>query len=105
MPPIEVGRTEAIRAISTALARTESSGTGLARAADVASPKSTPVAAAAAVEASAALDPGEAPVDIERVQIIRKAVETGTYPVIPTKIADAMIAAGVLLRSASHDQA
>ena len=46
-----------------------------------------------------ALDPGAAPVDAERVQIIRKAVESGTYPVLPAKVADAMIAAGLLLRS------
>ena len=30
---------------------------------------------------------------------IRHAIETGKYPVIPAKIADAMIAAGMLLRS------
>jgi negative regulator of flagellin synthesis FlgM len=47
--------------------------------------------------ASDALDPGAPPVDIERVAEIRKAVESGTYPVIPTRIADAMIAAGFLL--------
>ena len=40
-----------------------------------------------------------APVDAERVAQIRKAVEDGSYPVTPVKIADAMIAAGLLLRS------
>lgn len=44
------------------------------------------------------LDPGEAPVDAERVAQIRKAIETGRYPVVPARIADAMIAAGLLLR-------
>ncbi|MBC2665626.1 flagellar biosynthesis anti-sigma factor FlgM [Novosphingobium flavum] len=48
---------------------------------------------------SEALDPGQAPVDAERVAVIRHAIESGTYPVIPTKIADAMIAAGMLLRA------
>jgi len=57
-------------------------------------------AQAAAIERSAAFDPGPVPVDGERVAVIRKAVEQGTYPVIPTRIADAMIAAGLLLRSA-----
>ena len=52
--------------------------------------------------ASAVLDPGTAPVDIERVGLIRKAIEQGTYPVIPARIADAVIAAGMLLRSPSH---
>lgn len=55
--------------------------------------------AAATFQPSIALDPGAAPVDAERVQVIRKAIESGTYPVLPTKIADAMIAAGLLLRA------
>lgn len=62
-----------------------------------------PAAAAAAapkVETSAAVKAGAAPVDQDRVRTIRHAVETGTYPVFPAKIADAMIAAGMLLRSA-----
>lgn len=40
----------------------------------------------------------QAPVDNDRVAEIRKAVEQGTYPITPAKIADAMIAAGYLLR-------
>jgi len=56
---------------------------------------------AVAFQPSAALDPGAAPVDAERVQVIRHAIESGSYPVIPTKIADAMIAAGLLLRASA----
>lgn len=41
----------------------------------------------------------EAPVDHDRVAQIRKAIEEGRYPVVPAKIADAMIAAGYLLRT------
>jgi negative regulator of flagellin synthesis FlgM len=52
------------------------------------------------VVTSDALDPGLPPVDTERVAMIRKAVETGTYPILPAKVADAMIAAGLLLRTA-----
>ena len=44
---------------------------------------------------------GAAPVDNDRVSTIRKAIQNGAYPVIPTRIGDAMIAAGVLLRTAS----
>lgn len=51
------------------------------------------------VARSEALDPGPAPVDAERVAMIRKAIEQGTYPVVPARIADAVIAAGILLRS------
>lgn len=53
---------------------------------------------ASAYRPSEALSAGSAPVDMDRVKVIRQAIETGTYPVIPTKIADAMIAAGLLLR-------
>ncbi len=37
----------------------------------------------------------EVPVDHDRVAEIRKAIETNSYPLIPTEIADAMIAAGL----------
>ncbi|MDE8651157.1 flagellar biosynthesis anti-sigma factor FlgM [Novosphingobium album (ex Liu et al. 2023)] len=94
MPPIEVGPARAIGAINARLAR-KAGGETLSGANGV----STEKQAAPAVEKSPALDPGPAPVDTDRVQVIRKAVESGTYPVIPTQIADAMIAAGVLLRS------
>jgi len=54
----------------------------------------------AEVVRSEALDPGETPpINAERVNIIRHAIETDTYPVLPLKIADAMIAAGLLLRT------
>lgn len=64
-------------------------------------PKAPAPAAPAApqVETSDAVKAGAAPVDQERIKTIRHAVETGTYPVFPAKIADAMIAAGMLLRS------
>jgi negative regulator of flagellin synthesis FlgM len=58
--------------------------------------------ASAAAKATNVLDPGEPPIDAERVGLIRKAVENGTYPVVPAQIADAIIAAGMLLRSPSH---
>ena len=41
---------------------------------------------------------GSVPVDADRVTEIRRAIEDGRYPVVPTRIADAMIAAGLLLR-------
>jgi negative regulator of flagellin synthesis FlgM len=40
-------------------------------------------------------------IDHERVAEIRKAIEQGHYPITPVKIADAMIAAGYLLRTPS----
>ncbi|HUD31217.1 MAG TPA: flagellar biosynthesis anti-sigma factor FlgM [Novosphingobium sp.] len=100
MPPIEVGSAPRIGAVDPRLARVADTNT-VSTAAPVAKAQAAnPVSAAPAVETSKALDPGAAPVDTDRVALIRKAVETGQYPVVPAKIADAMIAAGMLLRSA-----
>lgn len=41
---------------------------------------------------------GQPTVDTERVAEIRKAVESGSYPLLPARVADAMIAAGMFLR-------
>lgn len=56
-------------------------------------------AAAGGLALSDALEPGAPPVDVERVAEIRKAIEQGTYPLVPHRIADAMIAAGYMLRT------
>ena len=95
MPSIEFGpkgpqAAPALGAVDLRLARGASSA-----------PASAPAAepAPATVTRSEALDPGQPPVDTERVATIRKAIETGNYPVIPMRVADAMIAAGYLLRS------
>jgi len=47
------------------------------------------------LEVNAALDPSKPPVDTDRVSQIREALKDGTYPLVPTKIADAIIAARV----------
>ncbi len=71
--------------------------TAAPRAAITAAPLARPAAPSAA--GPAIPGPGSAPIDGERVIEIRKAVEEGRYPVIPTRIADAMIAAGFLPRT------
>jgi negative regulator of flagellin synthesis FlgM len=45
------------------------------------------------------LDAGEVPVNADRVKEIRKALESGTYPILPATIADGIIAAGLILRT------
>ena len=55
--------------------------------------------ASPAVELSGASDPGAPPIDQSRVAEIRKAIEQGRYPVIPLRVADALIASGLLLRT------
>ncbi|MCW1428825.1 flagellar biosynthesis anti-sigma factor FlgM [Novosphingobium sp. JCM 18896] len=88
MPPIELGPTRPIGAVDVRIARQSA---GLRETAETKS--GTP----STVAASDVLDPGEAPVDTSRVEVIRKAIETGQYPVFPAKIADGIIAAGMLL--------
>lgn len=41
----------------------------------------------------------QAPVDQERVARIREAVEQGSYPLLPHRVADELIAAGFILRN------
>lgn len=45
------------------------------------------------VEANASYETAQPPIDSARVSQIREAIESGTYPVVPARIADAMIAA------------
>jgi negative regulator of flagellin synthesis FlgM len=46
------------------------------------------------------LNAGPPPVDGDRVAQIRKAIEDGTYPILPMTIADTIIAGGLILRTA-----
>lgn len=56
-------------------------------------------AAPAVALGSVGLAGAKPPVDGERVAQIRKAVEEGTYPLLPYRIADELIAAGFILRN------
>lgn len=97
MPPIETGPTRPIGRIepgSLNLGALRTSA-GLPE-----TDNKTTTTAKAAVERGEALNPGEAPVNTDRVKEIRKALENGTYPILPTKVADAIIAAGLLLKVA-----
>ncbi|MEO0590256.1 MAG: flagellar biosynthesis anti-sigma factor FlgM [Pseudomonadota bacterium] len=48
-----------------------------------------------AIEVAGAADPNSPPLDTDRVVQIRQALQDGTYPLVPTQIADAIIAARV----------
>lgn len=54
-------------------------------------------ASGVSLEVSAPVETVVPPVDAERVQAIKNALRDGSYPLVPTKIADAMIAAQVSL--------
>lgn len=49
------------------------------------------------VELKGSVDASQPPVDAERVAQIREALKEGSYPILPAKIADAMIAARLML--------
>ncbi|MEP3049915.1 MAG: flagellar biosynthesis anti-sigma factor FlgM [Erythrobacter sp.] len=57
------------------------------------------------VEISQSAAANAAPVDNERVSEIRQALKDGSYPLVPAKIADAMIAARVGLGIESEQSA
>lgn len=65
-------------------------------------PSAAPASSGGAVsgvslEVSARVDVATPPVDAERVQQIKAALRDGSYPLVPTRIADAIIAAQVSL--------
>ncbi|MDT0506869.1 flagellar biosynthesis anti-sigma factor FlgM [Novosphingobium sp. MMS21-SN21R] len=99
MSPIDIGAPRPVGPVQVKTATTAKSAP-----ATVDTQTSAPVDAGTAtqVQRSAALDAGSTPpVDVERVKDIRQAIEKGNYPLVPARIADAMIAAGMLLRTAS----
>jgi negative regulator of flagellin synthesis FlgM len=99
MSPIEIGASRPVGPVQVNTARPGKASEVATETAAVNG--ATDAGVAAQVEKSSALDAGQAaPVDAERVKDIRHAIETGKYPIIPAKIADAMIAAGMLLRTA-----
>jgi negative regulator of flagellin synthesis FlgM len=99
MPPIEVGPISALGALNARMARKAGGEehSAVRAASDAAKPART---SSPNVEIASASAGSGAPVDSDRVSMIRKAIEDGHYPLVPAKIADAMIAAGVMLRSA-----
>jgi negative regulator of flagellin synthesis FlgM len=95
MPPIEIGPKgpQAQRGLGAVdHSKMPQRPLGSERAAEVANARS-------AVVRSRTVEAGQPPVDAERVAEITRAIEQDRYPVLPMKVADAMIAAGLLLRS------
>lgn len=97
MSSFEIGATRPVGAVQMNTVQPASQGAAPASPAPVTSVTS----GTAPVETSPGISAGTVPVDQSRVAEIRAAVQNGTYPMIPTKISDAMIAAGVLLQKAS----
>lgn len=67
--------------------------------ADSASARAPAVDGGVTVEAATSLGESQPPVDSDRVAQIRSALQQGNYPILPTEIADAVIAAKLMLSS------
>lgn len=95
MSSFELNRLQSVTSVSSAVGAErakaklapESGGASLGGSAAKSAPS-----AGVAVEVSAPAQSGP-PIDTDRVAEIRNALRDGTYPLVPTKIADAMIAA------------
>jgi negative regulator of flagellin synthesis FlgM len=99
MSPIDIG---APRPVGPVQVKTATTAKSAPTTVDAQTSALADAGAATQVQRSSALDAGSAaPVDVERVRDIRQAIEKGNYPLVPARIADAMIAAGMLLRTAS----
>lgn len=94
MPSFELSK---LQAVTPARALSESDRTQLdaARTSTAKSGSATDGKPGVALEVGTAIDPSTPPVDADRVSQIRAALQDGTYPLVPTKIADAIIAARV----------
>ena len=90
MKPIETSPIPRARVVTTDAARNTKTET----------PVPTPQPRAIAQAVSAGTSP---PVDRDRISEIRTAVREGNYPLIPAKVADAMIAANFILIEGEKD--
>lgn len=91
MPSVELSKLQAItapRAVASGERAQTESRANAARTAS-ASPASI------SVEVGGGVDTASPPVDAERVQQIRAALQDGSYPLVPAQIVDAMIAAQI----------
>lgn len=86
-----------LQATSAPRALSESDRSQLTKTAALPEPAATKAGQAPgiAVEVTAPAKAGEPPFDKERVEEIRKALRDDTYPLVPAKITDAIIAARV----------
>ena len=99
MAPFEIDGTngpQPVRRINPVSAQQARTATATGGAKSVRPTQDGPVVETASLDGLANL--GQPTAQPERVAQIRKAIESGSYPLIPTKVADAMIAAGMFLR-------
>jgi negative regulator of flagellin synthesis FlgM len=100
MPPIDTRLTSPIGRIDAVSLNPQAVRLGSGASGKAAKPETADPAKGSGVVLGDTLDAGAVPVDTDRVNQIRKALEAGTYPILPTSVADAIIAAGLILRTA-----
>ena len=96
MPSVELSK---LPSVSAARALSASDRAQIEARSRTAATPAAPAGAASgiSVEVTSAAEAANPPVDAERVAQIRDALKDGSYPLVPTKIVDAMIAAQVSL--------
>ena len=92
MPSIELSKLQAVSP-ARALSDTDRTAIQPGAARDNQRSSSGVADAGVSIEVAAPVDSSTPPVDTDRVAEIRKALQEGSYPIVPTEIADAMIAA------------
>jgi negative regulator of flagellin synthesis FlgM len=97
MPSVELSKLPAVSAPRAISAGERAQIEARPRPAAAAADTSGAAASGISLEVTAASDTASPPVDAERIQQIKAALRDGSYPLVPTKIADAMIAAQVSL--------
>jgi negative regulator of flagellin synthesis FlgM len=94
MPSVELSK---LQGVSSARSLSETDRTQpTARMASASTDQAKQAAArGVSIEVRSEVDAVTPPIDRERVEQIRAALQDGSYPLVPTKIADAMIAAQI----------
>lgn len=96
MPSLELSKLPSVSAARAVTASDRAQIEARARTAATAPVSATPPSGMS-VEVSGAAEAASPPIDAERVSQIREALRDGSYPLVPTKIVDAMIAAQISL--------
>ena len=97
MKPIEISQIAKVTPVRVDIAHTAGSN------AKATLPPASAQDEAMVVRSGAAQAGPSAPVDHDRVSDIRTALRSGSYPLVPAKVADAMIAARYILTDVKKD--
>ncbi len=92
MPSFELSKLQAVTG-PRALSDTDRAGARPLGGVGAATNGSPSPANGVSIEVNSTLDASTPPINNERVQEIKDALKNGSYPLVPTEIADAMIAA------------